>query len=809
MNVSSRARRRQPSGRRRDYQTGSFSRHSRSAKTSRSPVIVPAPFKPTQSKGNLLRTSASVGGRFQPLSENDYDGFGNLIEVREYSHPDGRGPPSRTRLEYDSDSIAVIRAIDGLGNDSWFEVDHLGRPERVERSRTISTGEVEIVRAETEYDPLDRPVETRDGGGVLRTTVFDDNGLVLLQSTVAGALFRIDEENTYDAGDRLVQQTNALGQDTTFVYDSRSRVIETRSPLGHRELRKYDLDSNEVELTDPAGSSTRYEYDGEARLIKVVDALGRESPTDYDREGRVVRSVGPGNRLLYEVIEYDAVGNALRVRDGEAHETVRVFDELNRPVQATDPVGTTLYDYDLTGRLVSRTDGEGHSITVRYDALGRVTEATDALGRARYAGYDELGNLVETVSAAGERVELSYDRRGLLLGRRGQAVDDRFAYDPLGRPTGARSPQTSKSFEYDLLDRVVAARDAYAGAERRLYDEDGRLIQLIYLGGRPLGFPAPNEEVALRYQYNERGQIVGIVDPQMGFWRFEYDPIGRLVRRVDPDGVETAVEYTPEGFTDRIDLVPDVGANEFVDYAGYDALGNPGQITTADEELSVVYDARSRVEEVTYDRGAVVETEEFRYDRADNRIGHVTRSGQDRTYCLDAADQLTKVVLTNGPPATSCQSGTAIQSFGHDAAGRRVSRQIGSVTTTYQYDALGQLMRVKASDGYALRLYYDGLRGRHRRIETGQPDAFFVNGLVEHRSGQKFRLVRAGGSVLAEISNGVMHGLHRDGSGNVSELSEGGRDRPDPALRSFRKRSRGSHLFSGGPGICEPASRRR
>lgn len=744
--------------------------------------------------GNLLEESIALSDGVHTLRENRYDDRGNLIEAREFHDPSGVESPRTTRFVYDDEGVGIVRIVDAEGRSVDFTLDPLGRPIRSETLRTgfrYGRAFEERVVVDTDYDALDRVTVSTDPIGRIRERVYDANGsLAKIRSRFTlpdGSEFvRVDREIDYDALDRPIAETNAKSEVSSVEYDSLGRIERLHSAGGRTTERQYDPDGNLIREVDPAGAAWEFEYDAADRLVRSVDPEGNESRIDFDIEGRLLAEYGPGDRLIRRVLEYDELGNPLRFEDGDGNETQSVFDEFGRVVQTTRQVGTTgnpisattAFEYDLSGRLTSKTDAEQRTVHVRYDKLGRAVETTDALGRKSFLRYDEVGNLTEATNAAGDRVSFEHDSRGLLLRRTARGVDDEFRYDPLGRLVSAANDVARKSFGYDALDRVVSVYDPRIGIERRTYEPDGGVAQLVYPSATGFGI---EEAASVHYQYDARGQIASVVDPSAGAWTFEYDAAGREVRRVEPSGLERRVGYNSFGFIESVSI-----ATDSFTYGAYDARGNPHTITTSDGTTTIDYDAASRVIHVQY-AGAPDEWEEFGYDRVGNRTSYENGSGENVQYAVDDGDQLTAIV----DGATQ----TELETFSYDLAGRRTSHTSGSSTTTYQYDGLGRLARLSAGSSYRMQLSYDPAGSRYRRTETGQPTAFFAGGLVEHRGGEGIRVVSVGGvdSTLAEIAGTEVRSLLSDGSGNVTHASV------DAALTYVRRyRAFGSLLGAAG-----------
>lgn len=728
--------------------------------------------------GNLEEQRADIGGAREVLQENQYDGFGNLEKSTAYAESGRRGAET-TRFEYDPIGLSVIRITDALGFDTRTSVDDLGRPFRQERDRTISGRSFpEVVSVEVVYDELDRVVRETDPVGTTIETDYDANGQIAERRTLVKmpsgeeSLFRTDGRNAYDAFDRLVSQTNALGETTSFSYDARGRLIGSLTPLGHESQLRYDPEGNVVELVDPAKAVTTREYDAENRLVREVDPLDRETLLEYDEEGRRKRLVAPGGRVVDEVLEFDEAGNRLRWRDPGGREYRNSFDELGRVLSTEGPIATseesrTTFTYDLRGRMLSRTRGAGYpeerTTLIGYDALGRVRQVTDPLERSSFRSYDEVGNLVASVNGAGEQASYKWDSRGLLLERSATAVDDRYAYDRLGRVIVERNATATLSRKYDPLDRVVSEYDPRFGTHRMSYDADGRLAQVVYPDGPALGFPAG---LVATYQHDARGLMTSVTDATAGTWHRNYDAAGRLVHESHPSGPERTISYTPEGFVDRIEFVDSGSPIESFQYSLYDAAGNPHEIDRSSEAgtTQIDYDAADRVKDITYPS---LETETFQYDRVGNRKLHVDRGGITRKYVTDSGDQLTTILDAMDQP---------LETFQYDDAGRRVfSFRIGGGSLhSYSYDALDRLRSVTSISGGSTltSLGYDAGGARYRRDETAQPTAFYSPWL-EVRGTATIRLVRGSGigDVLAEVASADVRVLLSDAGANVVRVA--------------------------------------
>jgi RHS repeat-associated protein len=716
------------------------------------------------------------------LRKHWYDPRGNRTETAEYFDA-VRNP--RTYFDYDPVSRFLVRVRAPLNAVTRITPDPLGRPVRVETDRTVGSGgsqTVETLVVTREFDNLGRVIRTTDAGGLVREVEYDPNGLAAeLRSIVEYGPYpsevRIDQRFTYDVADRLVSTTNALDQVTQFTYDDRDRRTQIDSPMGRMLRTVYDLDGRAIQSIDPAGFSTTIDYDPLGRPIRVTDALGREATSTYDNEGRLLNASHAG-RVDFKDTFYDGVGNLRQWSDAANVRTLQTFDELGRRItkrvgSATTDESFTQYQYDRQGRLLAKIDGNNHTTTVEYDDLGRATVVKDALIRARMTyAYDEVGNIVLTTDGAGKQVRREYDAMGRVTVEEDLSLNptlkSEFQYDRRGRLIRSKNPNgTIETYAYDKLDRLTDRVDMLGAIERFVYDDDGQVRQQVQRSGVAAG-----TELVINYDYDDRGLLTAIRDPQAGTFEFEADAVGRTIRRTGPGGAEWRATYTSTGEVDLVEAAFE-SKTETTDYVTFDARGYPltsvtssftGATQTSVENLEYRYTPIGRLDRVCRPNCAGTVLESYTYDDAGNRLTSTSETGPGRTYHYDAADQLTQI--------TNTTTGAVLDSFGHDGAGRRTSWTASAVTTTYTYDGGGRL-KSQARPGYSAALDYGASGGRIRRAE-GSVVSEYPTPRAEVRGGTRYRILRSGavGGVVAEVQGTNAFFLHPDASMNASNVTK-------------------------------------
>ena len=254
-----------------------------------------------------------------------------------------------------------------------------------------------------------------------------------------------------------------------------------------------------------------------------------------------------------------------------------------------------------------------------------------------------------------------------------------------------------------------------------------------------------SQRTVQQYEYNARGQIIGIVDGNHNPVSYDVDSWGRITGVGFADGVKEGYEYTPAGQVSRtID-----GNGNSVQYR-YNSLGKVSE----------------RTDQLGY-------AETFQYDGEGNLSLHIDRDGR----------RLQRDCNVFGQPvyekATDAEGNHPIISTWHyDSLGRVIravcdgcsyeyiydecgnlkeKRSSGKHLVSYAYDRMGQITEIKDPAGVCTRYEYDIL-GRRSRIYNDE-------GLE----------VRYAYDALDRISrihygNGVETAYAYDGDGNISRL---------------------------------------
>ena len=248
-----------------------------------------------------------------------------------------------------------------------------------------STGTSDDATAEaTDTTPTFNEAKDNFGNALTETTFTDGDFGTIYRSFK----FNADDDCMAgdDAGNNLVEETDARGHKTTYTVDG-------------------DTSRNE-EVTDRLGNKTAYEYDDSGRTTKV---------TSKDADG---------TELAHVSYAYDTFDNMTEIVRGDGMKYALAYNEFHN----LESIGIEGKDESLikyaykngNGRLKQMTYANGHTMKAVYNAIGQMvaekwfeTEADATSSTAtpiahyKYV-YDGDGNIVRSIDISGKK-EYNYE----------------------------------------------------------------------------------------------------------------------------------------------------------------------------------------------------------------------------------------------------------------------------------------------------------------------------------------------------------------------------------------------------------------
>jgi len=630
-------------------------------------------------------------GTHENTLETDSEDSGTADTAERALHPNTWVSDSKGRLvSVTSAEGSTVRFIyDAFGNR--IQVTDLEGSRTVRSANTrglvvkelASTGAMSI----TEYDDLDRPVHKRTYGSKdewirkdapVKVISYEYAEEGFSRQPVAVTTDGATSRYTYTSAGQILSVIDPTGVLTRLSYDARGNLTGVLNAVGDMLKVEYDAQDRPVAVISPSGATMRVEYDAASRPVRVIDPVGNATVYTYTPAGKVASitdAVGGVRRF-----EYNAAGELVAQVAPDGARTVREINELGYTVAETDPLGhVTKFVHDGMGRVTEKIDPAGNVWASKYNAADTLVEHTDPTGVLTRVSRDSAAGEITHQDGVGNTATVGFDALGRVMS----------SIDPSGAVT---------SWAYQFLTNITTASSGEG--DRGAAHHQGT--------SEPVRVQDPTENLvrvpgahALRTCTDAAGQVSGEV----------CDAAGRLLRQVSASGAVTEYSYDACG---RVASVTD--ADGVMTEYRYDTDSRLVAKTRAGVIVeSFVYDACGRLLER---RAGTKLVGRYAYDAAGRVVRCVDAAWGTRSFSYDACGRVVKAVSGVG--------GTCF--FDYDGAGRLLARRVatseGFATTSYAYDAVGNVVSVTDPFGAVTKYAYDGA---HRCTEVMNPDGSRVS----------------------------------------------------------------------------------
>ncbi|WP_157545167.1 LamG-like jellyroll fold domain-containing protein [Hamadaea tsunoensis] len=445
---------------------------------------------------------------------------------------------------------------------------------------------------------------------------------------------------------KVVTVTDPGGNTLSYSYDmvNGNRVVAQSDALGNVTRFGYDTGGFTNLVYDPNGSLTQTVQDARGNSIQQItcqDQAAQDcSSTYYEYYLNTASATDPRNDLL--VTTRDPRSGKAGDSTWDLFKTTNAYDAFGNPTTVTDPLGNTTSTAYTDGTTVAAfdagyappglpsvvTDQNGNQQKIVYYANGDIAKVTTAGGATTTFTYDKLGRklsdtTVTSTFPAGRTETFTYDGLGRVLTQTNPATVNRVSgathtarttnvYDADGNMTtqttadltggdvartesvtfnalGQKDSQTdalgkTRSFAYDVYGHVIRETDPDGGATRYDVDAEGHILKTWMVGfvGDPDNPGTPTDKLLSSAQY---------------------DPAGRLATSTDAMGWTTRYTYTDNGLTAKVVREDGAGAQFVTEQNTYDKAGNVTRKVTAngDTTSDFAYDAAGRMIQSTLD----------------------------------------------------------------------------------------------------------------------------------------------------------------------------------------------------------------
>lgn len=310
----------------------------------------------------------------------------------------------------DAAELATCYKRDGIGRITEQDVASDTYPSRVTR---LAYDRLDRMMTMTEPGALNRvtgALHTKsttniyDYDGRVLTTTFDD-------TTGGDASRTVTME--YNLLGQKIYQSDGRNNKTLYEYDGFGRVTKQTAPDGTISLTHFDAVGNQDWTKVNGQTIEARSYDAANRLVFVTDAMGwltKRTYTDNNLVATTTRteSIG-GPSYVLESNEYDAAGHLImQTTNNGLTVATSIVDAAGRAVSQTVDAGgvnrTMAYSFNADDMVISQTSsGPSGSQTVdaTYDTAGRVLsqEIRMPSGTDGPGGWWQLNELSGTAAA--------------------------------------------------------------------------------------------------------------------------------------------------------------------------------------------------------------------------------------------------------------------------------------------------------------------------------------------------------------------------------------------------------------------------
>ncbi len=383
--------------------------------------------------------------------------------------------------------------------------------------------------------------------------------------------------------------------------------------------------------------------------------------------------------------------------------------------------GVQEYGYTPGGRIASYTNRRGVTASYSYDAVGRLTAASYSNGEPGLSvGYDDQARTV-TLANGSDTVVLGFDEAGRLLSEAsafaGRAVQ--YGFDGSGLRQGVSIdgvPFASYSYTGGELTGVAAGALGF-GFE---YDGLGRRSALVYPSGVRTEYTFDTLSFLTRIKASLGGSVLDEV-------LYTHDLAGNRTGKTMP-GLAESYGYD---VLDRLVLAERAGGESLG--FGYDAVGNRLEEERDGLGLVASHDARNRL--LGRQAGTML------VKGTTDEPSTVTVQGQPARLlggnAFEARVPASPDLLVQASDASGNQRAVSYQvslpagaaSFSYDPDGNLLSRVEDGVTTSYEWNARGQLLAVARAGVEVARFRYDPLGRRIEKVSGGTSRRYLYSGL--------------------------------------------------------------------------------
>jgi RHS repeat-associated protein len=529
----------------------------------------------------------------------------------------------------------------------------------------------------------------------------------------------------------------AITTPAKYAYDGNGKIISVTDPQGNTVRYAYDALGDLVSKTDPQlpGQSApgvwSYTYDNDGEPLSATSPTGAQNQATYDEFGDLATStqdIRGSTGTTYNTTSYthDYLGDPLTATSPDQVVTTDTYDHLGELTSAANAYGDTVsYAYNYAGQVAQVLKPDGTSDSYGYDPAWNLTSVTaygtsvppalpPVLATEGFT-YDPAGNRTSATNPRGYTTTYAFNAADELTSQvqpvsASSSDPTSYGYDPAGNQTSVTGGYQNTTWttynSWNLPESVIepATASASAAADRTWttgYNADGQAASVTQPGGitRGYGYDQVGDLTS------ETGSGAAAATPAQAFG---YDTSGNLISATAPGGTDT---FT---YNDAGQVTATTGPSGNASF-GYNGDGLVTSRTDAAGTTSYTYDKAGRLSTAADPLTGATLTYGYNADSLPATISYAESgtAGPTQSYAYDGLQQLTSDTLTSAAGGTVASAGYGYNAdgdltslattgyadagsttYGYNQADELTSATKSGATTSYGYDANGDLTRV-------------------------------------------------------------------------------------------------------------------
>ena len=737
----------------------------------------------------LTASTYDLAGR--ELTHTDANGntvsyeYNEMSMVRKTVYPgDATIPFNAVLCQYDVMGNLTMQS-DSTGAVELYTYDSQGR--QLAQTQQKSNGQQSITTS-VKYDKNGNQRYISDGKGAVTEKSYDSLNRLTSEKLTVGGIQKTTSYG-YDANGNRTTVTDWLGNIFTDIYDPLNRLIEKRDPYTTIQKLEYNKSNVQEKSYDALGNLTRYIYDKNNRLIAAIDPEGHTTSQSYDDIGNIKAKTD--GRSITTTYNYDEYNRLASVVNAKSETTSYTYDLNGNMLSQTDGNGnTTSFEYNAMNKQAKKIDqgGKAGSAYINaktesyaYNADGSTKTMKDRNGITTSYEYDIHGRLLSR-TAGNEAASYTYDNNGNQLTMTDSTGTTERTYDEQGRVTSKTVPVTGRTtFTYDTNEGSgcysETTADPKGNSTKKVYDKAGRLQKVIadgktteytyYANGsrKSVAYPDGAKE---EYTYYADGLNKTLVNKKangtvLDRYSYTYDGAHNQTSKTDSRGVTS---YTYDSL-ERLESTAE--PNGRVTSYTHDRAGNRLTETVSAGTSTVIttytYNEQNRLMSTISSLGSTTETVNFAYDNNGNMVSKSVETVKPVDPATSGSFSINKAGTT---------ANTAVTFYRYDVWSQMIEAVTGDKTEKYVYNGEGYRV-AKTDNGQITRYLYEADKVILETNATGNQTARNVYGtnLLSRKSGNEtvFYMYNGHPDVTALIDNmgTVRASYYYDAFGNIVE----------------------------------------